>query len=366
MPPRSKTAAFYALVIGVGAAVLLHPAAVSRGIKNGLALCAGVVIPSLFPFMVLSGLIALSGAGGWLSRLIWPVTRHLLRLPPQAGSAWVMSLLGGYPVGARTLAAMVQAGQLDRQSAQRMLPFCVNAGPAFLVTAVGAGFLGWPALGWLLLAAQVLVSLTMGTWLGRGQPLPPARPLPPPVPAGQALVMAVQSACQALLSSCGFVVLFSGADALLGALGLYQKAGAWLHLSPGQVQWAQVAASGLLEVTGGCANAAALGGEAAFLFMAFFLAFGGLSIHCQVAALVQPCGIGMPHFLRLRLLAGALNTAVCFPVYRALCQLMPTFSTQVAPRVFVSPSTAMGGVCLLCMAAILLAQLPLPGRARGQ
>ena len=67
----------------LGCAVLLmsYSEIASRAAQNAMKLCAAVIIPSLFPYMVISSLLVLSGAaaemGGWFSR---PV-RHLFRLP---------------------------------------------------------------------------------------------------------------------------------------------------------------------------------------------------------------------------------------------------------------------------------------------
>ena len=57
---------------------------------------------------------------------------------------------------------LLKSGSITRREAGRMLLFCVNAGPAFVVSTVGAGLLGNARYGVVLLAAHMLASLTIG------------------------------------------------------------------------------------------------------------------------------------------------------------------------------------------------------------
>ena len=69
---------------------------------KALALCAGTVIPALFPFMAVTGLLMRLGFGQWLAPYMAGLMAPLFRLPGCAGSALLLGLVGGYPIGART------------------------------------------------------------------------------------------------------------------------------------------------------------------------------------------------------------------------------------------------------------------------
>ena len=90
--------AFGAAAFGGG--ILIAPQAASQGVRDGLTLCGQVVIPSLFPFLALSSFLVQSGLAQRAGHLLEPITKLLFRLPGAAGSAILMSLIGGYPVGA--------------------------------------------------------------------------------------------------------------------------------------------------------------------------------------------------------------------------------------------------------------------------
>ena len=88
------------------------------------------------------------------------------------GSVVLLSLIGGYPMGAKSIAGLLEQGRLDRATAQRMLPFCCCAGPSFIITAVGSGMFGSAQAGILLYLVQLFVSILLGAVLGmreRGQ-----------------------------------------------------------------------------------------------------------------------------------------------------------------------------------------------------
>ena len=108
-----------------------------------------------------------------------------------------------------------------------MLRFCVNAGPAFIISAVGAGMMGSVRMGAVLFAAHILASLLLGIggriWDGRSRKNEPEERSvlrTKRLPAAAAFVESVNSACRSLLYMCGFVVLFAAILALCDASGV--------------------------------------------------------------------------------------------------------------------------------------------------
>ena len=108
--------------------------------SQALRLCATSVIPALFPFLAVSGLLISLGFGEWLSPLLSGLMTPLFRLPGSAGSAVLLGLVGGYPIGARTAADLYRNNLLTREETERLLTFCNNSNPVFLISVLG---LGW-------------------------------------------------------------------------------------------------------------------------------------------------------------------------------------------------------------------------------
>ncbi len=292
-------------VAGGAIGCLRYPAAAAGGISRGLALCGQVLIPALFPFLVLSAFLIRSGIAAAIGRRLERPTRHLFGLPGCCATGILMAFLGGYPAGAAAVAQLRQKNEITPEEGRRMMRFCVAGGPGFVVNAVGVGMTGYPQVGWMLLAAQVGSALLIGLV---GAPLsarkagvsrPAARA--PETPA-TAFTGAVQSAGETMLAMCSFVLLFSAVLSLFDTVAL--PAGIGLLLSC------------LLEVTGGCAAAVTAGIAAPFL-LGFTVCFGGLSVHCQLAAILKHSGVMGMGFFVFRLvhgLLGGLITAVLFSV----------------------------------------------------
>lgn len=104
---------------------------VMMGITEGVQLCIEGVIPSLFPFLILSSLTV--GVLRERNSLFLRKIGHILGLPQGAEGVYIVGLLGGYPMGAKIIAEMSNAGNLQRKDAERMLLFCSNCGPAFIL-----------------------------------------------------------------------------------------------------------------------------------------------------------------------------------------------------------------------------------------
>ena len=122
-------------------ALMLYPQESMQAARDGLTLCGNVIIPSLFPFFVLSSLVVELGLAGYLGRMLEGVMRPLFNVSGVCASAFALGFVGGYPVGARTAIDLYQKGMCTRTEAERLLAFCNNSGPAFILGVVGAVFL---------------------------------------------------------------------------------------------------------------------------------------------------------------------------------------------------------------------------------
>lgn len=159
--------------------LLWEAEALREAAREGLALCAGSVIPALFPFLAASSLLLKLGFGDALAGPLAPLM-GLYRLPGEAAGALVLGLAGGYPVGARTAAELYAQGALTRDEAERLLTFCNNANPAFLLSGLGLGVLGSVRAGLWLWLIHVLSALVTGLVLAREAGAVRRRTSPPP------------------------------------------------------------------------------------------------------------------------------------------------------------------------------------------
>lgn len=236
------------------------------GAQKGITLCVQTVIPSLFPFFVLS--ILLTGAvTGRRFRWMMPLCK-LFRIPQGTEGLLAAGFLGGYPVGAQCVSQAFENSQLSGADARRMLVICNNCGPAFIFGMASAVFSTWYTP-WLLWATQIVSTLLT------------ARLLPSaciPVRTGrsqhQSLIQALDRSIKVMASVCGWVILFRVVITFLDSW--------FLWLLPLEVQ---VGISGILELSNGCFELYRIDELGLrFILCAGTLNFGGICVALQTMA----------------------------------------------------------------------------------
>ena len=95
----------------------LRPQRYAAACAEGIALWAKVVLPALFPFLVLTAWIARSGMADGLGRKLSPLLRRC-GLPAASAGAFLLSIGSGYPVGSRVVADLQRRGEIGRADAE--------------------------------------------------------------------------------------------------------------------------------------------------------------------------------------------------------------------------------------------------------
>lgn len=259
---RYLSPAFWALGMLV---LILDSKTALAGAVQGLELCIRTLVPSLFPFFVLSGMLtsALSGGGLLLT-----------------------GIFGGYPVGAANVARAYRSGQLSRAEAERLVVLCNCAGPSFLFGVVGqmldsicAAFALW---------GVYLVSV-LALWLVLPKSAQPHSPAGRPIRLSQAL----RDATHAMAGVCGWVILFR---VLLSILDRWL-----LWLLP---EWIRICVYGILELSNGCMVLDVLEPSLRFVFAAWMVGFGGLCVLLQTASVTE--GISLRLYFPGKLFQGGI------------------------------------------------------------
>lgn len=358
-----NVAALLFLCSGAAAALLAWPQAASSGISRGLAICSSIIIPSLFPFLVLSGFLVKSGLSESLGRRLERPTRFLFGLPGCCAAGILVGFLGGYPAGGIAVGELVERGAVTREQGRRMLCFCVNGGPAFIISAVGAGMLGNAAYGALLYAAHIAASILLGLLLRLLGDKEPAQSesissaAAPRTSAAAAFVEAVNAACRSMLFMCGFIVLFAAVLSLCDGSGLTAALERALSVPLAALGLDTSAASCvlpcLLEVSCGSVEAARAG-AAAPLLLGIALGWGGLSVHCQVTASLQGKNLVGKRFFAARTFHALLGGVLSVVLFRYAPVAASVFNPSTDALITPYSSSAGSAVALLAMCALFL------------
>lgn len=297
----SIIASFAAL--GIFVLILDSPTALA-GAGQGIELCIKTVIPSLFPFFVLSDLLT-----GNLLGMSLPFLRpigKLCRMPKGSESIFLVGILGGYPVGARCIASARKAGALSASDGRRMLGFCNNAGPAFLF-GMTAFLFPERIVPWLLYAIQVLSALAVGFLL------PGESSVAVHIQQQQkSIAQAMYSSLKAMANVCGWIILFRV------LLSFCRRWFLWLFPLP-----LQIGICGTLELSNGILSLQEITAPATrFLLCSLMLSLGGICVAMQTVSVTGQLGLGsyIPGKLLQSIFCFFLSTLCAFflwklPVY---------------------------------------------------
>ena len=316
-----------------------------QGAIDGLMLCANVIIPAVFPFMVAATFIVNCGVADIL-RIFAPISRRLFGLPGIAGLPIFTAFISGYPEGGRAAEELYSSGELSRRDSTRMAYFAVCAGPAFIIKAVGEGMLGSTHAGILLFAAHLAGAILTGILLNMvtRRKRQPAAINPQNKRERQSLadvfVNSTASSCKAMISICGFITLFSVVIALIES---YNPPSAIRLVTPM-----------LLEVTAGTRAATAHG---SLPLISAVLAFGGLSVSFQILSFTKKLGLHPLRFLLCRILHAGLSAAIIIPLERMFPVVQPAFSIGTQPTAQTTATSAPASIALMVMGIVLVFSL---------
>lgn len=316
---------------------------------NGLTLWATCVVPSLFPFFVITNLLSHTKVVSFTGKLLDKLMRPLFNVPGVGGFAFVMGLISGYPVGAKVVSDFRENGLVTKDEGERLLAFTNNSGPLFILSSVGIGLFGDTKTGLLLLCTHVLACITVGIILGKfskksddefrgiyrncnsylnnkseqfsvknrtanlGRNSVTFKNL------GEVLGNSINSSISTILMIGGFVVTFSVIISILNqthALDLLSKFfNPILSFLGFDLSFAKPLLSGILELTNGVnliANIHIKAISQNVILCAFLLGFGGLSVLLQVFSIVAKTDLSMKKYFIGKFLQGIFAAIYTF------------------------------------------------------
>jgi sporulation integral membrane protein YlbJ len=297
---KNRSRLFAGLLLCFFAILLIKPENVMKSGQKALELCFNIIIPSLFPFFVVSRLISNTGVIHTVSRIFRPIMKPLFNLPGSAAFPLIAGWFSGYPAGAKYTVDLYEKKILTQKESERLLAFCNNSGPLFIVGAVGTGYFQSPRLGLVLLVSHLSASITIGIGAGiisRKKELPYNEILVEPEGKhteinGHILTDAVMNSIMALLQICGTIFFFAVVVQALEAGGVFTLISNFLSLITGteskSFEMVKIFLAGSLEITYGLfllSNAANVPVTLKVLLAAMFCGFGGFSVHTQVTGL---------------------------------------------------------------------------------
>lgn len=114
--------------------LLLYPHDALHAAKNGLELWLNVLMPTLLPFLILTGILLHTDLIEKICRPIAKIWKIGFGISPSGAYALLAGILCGYPVGAKITSDLYEAHKIRKREAEYLLTFTNHASPVFVRT----------------------------------------------------------------------------------------------------------------------------------------------------------------------------------------------------------------------------------------
>ncbi|MGI6620334.1 MAG: sporulation integral membrane protein YlbJ [Bacillota bacterium] len=313
------------LVVILAASMILFPEPSFKAAERGLTVWWNIVLPALLPFFIAAELLMGMGVVHLVGVLMEPLMRPLFNVPGAGAFVLAMGIASGYPLGAALSARLKDDKLATKTEAERLMCFCNTSDPLFMTGAVAVGMFRRADLAGVIIAAHYLSGLTIGICMRfwrreehRKQLKAETqmhKQLDPPLTRaframrqaqreankslGELLGESVKRSVDTLLIVLGFMVLFSVIFEILTLAGATDYISRMISkavpesLLPRSLH--QSVVSGLFEITIGTSLASQADAPliARVAVCSGIIAWSGLSVHAQVAAVIQPSGLSI-------------------------------------------------------------------------
>lgn len=250
-----------------------------KGAGSGIKLCVDTLIPSLFPFFVLS-MVLTNSLDTDNVKMIDRIGKYF-GISTAASSVLIPAVLGGYPVGAKCIGDLYYRKLISREEAERLLSFCNNAGPSFLFGMVSRFFPERETIWLIWLVHLFSAAITAMVVPAEGSELSVISSFPK-----NQKTEVILSAARAMCLTCCWVVMFRIFITIL------QEWFLWM-----MPVWIQVLLIGVLELANGCCSLMLITDAGLrFILCSCMLAFGGICVLFQTISVTE--GLSVRSYLK--------------------------------------------------------------------
>lgn len=95
--------------------MLVSPKAVFTGASEGLLLWFQIILPTLFPFLLITNLLLTTGNMYLISSAFGTILTRIFHVSSNGSFAVVTGFLCGYPMGAKTAADLTVSGYISKR-----------------------------------------------------------------------------------------------------------------------------------------------------------------------------------------------------------------------------------------------------------
>ncbi len=300
------------LSFGVIIMLIIYPDKYLSSALDGLKLFAVSVLPALLPFFFFTKILSGLGVGDALGKMLSSPCRKLYGTSGIGGYVLIMSMLSGYPVGAKLLSDLVKNKSLSRSDARSIASFTSTSGPLFIVGSVGAIMLRSKSSGYVVLICHYLSAVINGLLYRKRKQIVDVDQVAKSQKVDYILSESVYSAVISVLIAGAYVSIFYTCAVMLVDLGVVGVLSNALNYLIQSEAISQGVAFGLVEMTGGCLMLSKCSGSLVLPAICAVISFGGLSVTLQSMTFLEECEVKPLRYLLTKLTQSAIAFLLCY------------------------------------------------------
>lgn len=289
---RSVKAILFSICICGELLSIVFSTQISTGIVKTATATAKTVIPSLFPFMVISSFMTDSGLCSVLEIFPGKLLEKTAHIKKEVTGAVVLGLISGFPIGVSTVCDIYKSGKISKEEAEAALCQAHNTGPGFPISFIGTYLWGSPAFGISVYLSQVLSMVLLSRLIFKRAAVTDCSTykIKSHINYTKSLSDAIAKSAVGCLSICASVVFWKT------VCGLFTVFTPVINASILSV----------FEFSSGASSAAAVGGLIGALLTGFSIGFGGLAAMFQGVGFAAECGLSVRKVFKFKAAQGVL------------------------------------------------------------
>jgi sporulation integral membrane protein YlbJ len=317
------------------------------------------VFPSLFPFLIISNILIRYDGIKIYEKLFGSILCKPIKVPSQCSIILIISILCGYPLGAKYSTDLYEKGYIDLKTYKRLINIASNASPLFIVGTIGTSMLNNRTAGYILLFSNYASCIFMGfitipLFKNKNNDnftLKNIEQKHSHNNFGSILKDSLNAAVNTCLSIGSYIIIFSVLSSVISKNILFnQLINNIPFMKPEINKFIKGFVIGLLEMTNGCniISNSTINIYYKIIAISFLLSFSGLSIISQVYSFTYKFNTSIQTYVVLKTIQGFISSITTIVVYKLLLSYRTISITAFNSSINLSSSNYVN-VIILCL-----------------
>ena len=276
---------------------------VYTSIMYALNIWVNNLIPSLFPFFIITDILINYNITGYIPKIIRKICKYIFNISDNMLTIFILSMFSGFPTNAKNTRLLYDKGLISLEEANHILIFTHFANPAFILITISIYFFNNQRLGIFLLIIHYLSNFILGFCFRFFFKYNDNKDIIKNdiVNFGTVFVGAIGNAIDTIITICGVIVVFLLLSSIIINTFNFNE-------------YTNMIIKGLFEITIGIGSLSKLNitDSSKLIISSMFLAFGGISVHVQVLSQIVGTKIKYIYFFMGRMYQAIISLILAY------------------------------------------------------